>query len=89
MATNLCHQNGRMEYWNVEDPDFIGAGILGVKAEINHFNCNKLLQTHHFYPLKLFSISQGPLLHHSTIPIGAKPLSSILSVYVCENLCPT
>ena len=47
MATNLCHQNGRMEYWNVEDPDFIGAGILGVKAEIKHLNCKKLLQTHH------------------------------------------
>jgi hypothetical protein len=28
-----------MEYWN--------AGILGIKAEINHFNCKKLLQTHH------------------------------------------
>ncbi len=39
MATYLCHQNGRMEYWNV--------GILGVKAEINHFNCKKLLQTHY------------------------------------------
>jgi hypothetical protein len=29
----------RMEEWN--------AGILGVKAETNHFNCKKLLQTHH------------------------------------------
>jgi len=28
-----------MEYWNV--------GILGVRAEINHFNCKKLHQTHH------------------------------------------
>jgi len=39
MATCLCHQNGRMECWN--------AGILGIKAEINHFNCKKLLQTHY------------------------------------------
>jgi hypothetical protein len=38
IATGLCHQNGRMEYWNV--------GILGVRAEINHFNCKKLLKTH-------------------------------------------
>ena len=82
-----------MEEWN--------AGILGVRAEINHLNCKKLLQTHHFYPacpvgpadrtgVKLFSISPGPLLHHSIIPIGparsclamaggAKPLSSCLS----------
>jgi len=28
-----------MEKWN--------AGILGVRAEINHFNCKKLLQIHH------------------------------------------
>jgi hypothetical protein len=89
-----------MEEWN--------ARILGIRAEINHFNCKKLLSfnfvqdklTHHFYPacpacpvapadgtgvgpadltgVKLFSISPGPLLHHSTIPIGAKPLSSCL-----------
>jgi hypothetical protein len=39
MATCSCHRNGRMECWN--------AGILGIKAEINHFNCKKLLQTHH------------------------------------------
>jgi hypothetical protein len=45
-----------MEQWNVE--------ILGVKVEINHFNCKKLLQTHYFYPVKLFPISPGPLLHH-------------------------
>jgi len=39
-----------MEEWN--------AGILGIRAEINHFNCKKLLSfnfvqdklTHHFYP---------------------------------------
>jgi len=28
--------------------------------------------------VKLFSISPGPLLHHSILPIGAKPLSSIV-----------
>jgi hypothetical protein len=39
MATCLCHQNGIMECWN--------AGILGVMAEINHFNWKKLLQNHH------------------------------------------
>jgi len=35
MATSLCHQNGRMEYWN--------AGILGIEAEINHFNKSVML----------------------------------------------
>jgi hypothetical protein len=48
MATCLFHQNGRMEYWNI--------GILGIKAEINHFNCKKLLQTHY---------SIIPLFQHS------------------------
>jgi len=38
----------RMECWN--------AGILGVRAEINLFNCKKLLPTHH---------SITPLLHYS------------------------
>ena len=33
IATGLYHQNGRMECWNV--------GILGLRAEINHFNCKK------------------------------------------------
>jgi hypothetical protein len=63
-------KNGMLEYWNT--------GILGVRAEINHFNCKKLLQTHHFYPVKLFSISPGPLLHYSTIPIG--PARSCLAM---------
>jgi hypothetical protein len=48
MKTYLCHPNGRMECWN--------AGILGIRAEINHFNCKKLLQTH-------YSIT--PLFHYS------------------------
>lgn len=39
MATCLYHQNGGMECWNV--------GMLGIRAEINHFNCKKFLQTHH------------------------------------------
>jgi len=37
-----------MEEWN--------AGILEIRAEINHFNCKKLLQTH-------YSIT--PLFHYS------------------------
>ena len=45
-----------MEYWNVENPGFVGAGILGIKAEINYLNCQKILQTHHFNPVKLFHI---------------------------------
>jgi hypothetical protein len=48
MATCLFHQNGRMECWNV--------GILGIKAEVRHYNCKKLLQTH-------YSIT--PLFHYS------------------------
>jgi len=59
-----------MEGWN--------AGILGVRAEISHLNCKELLQTHHFYPVKLFYILPGPLLHYSNIPIGAKPPSSMI-----------
>jgi hypothetical protein len=49
-----------MEEWN--------AGILGVKAETNHFNCKKLLS---------FNFVQDKLTHHSITPIGAKPLSSV------------
>jgi hypothetical protein len=37
-----------MEKWN--------AGMLGIKAEVKHYNCEKLLQTH-------YSIT--PLFHHS------------------------
>jgi hypothetical protein len=37
-----------MEEWNV--------GILGKMVEINHFNCKKLLKTHH---------SITPLFHNS------------------------
>jgi hypothetical protein len=36
MANCLCHKNGIMECWNI-----------GIRAEINHFNCKKLLQNHH------------------------------------------
>ena len=70
MAICLCHQNGRIEYWNV--------GILEITVEGNHFNCKKLLKTHHFYPVKLLSISPGPLLHDSIIPNREKPLSFII-----------
>jgi hypothetical protein len=37
-----------MKKWN--------PGILGARAAINHFNCNKLLQTHH---------SIAPSFHYS------------------------
>jgi len=47
-----------MEEWN--------AGILGAMAEINQFNCKKLLQTHH---------SITPSFHSSNW--GEEPLSSI------------
>jgi hypothetical protein len=62
-----------MEEWNV--------GILGVRAEINHFICKKLLSfdfvrdklTHHsitpsFLPCETFFYFTGAI-----IPIGAKP----------------
>jgi len=42
-----------MECWNAE--------ILGIKAEINHFNCKKLLS---------FNFVRDKLTHHSIIPIG-------------------
>jgi len=36
MATCLFYQNGRMECRNV-----------GIRAELTHYNCKKLLQTHY------------------------------------------
>lgn len=42
-----------MEEWNVG------------RKEIDYFNCEKLLQTHYFYPLKLFFYFTGALLHYS------------------------
>jgi len=42
----------RMEEWN--------AGILGVTAETNHFNCKKLLS---------FNFVQDKLTHHSITPL--------------------
>jgi len=56
-------------------------GILEVRAEINHFNCKKLLQTHYsitpsFLPRETFFYFTG-----AVIPIGAKSLSSGL----CKN----
>ena len=62
-------KNGMLECWNI-----------GGKGGKNHFNCKKLLQTHHFYPVKLFFYFTGattPSFHYSIIPIRAKPLSSI------------
>jgi hypothetical protein len=49
--------NGMLGYWDI-----------GIRAEINHFNCKKLLS---------FNLVQDKLTHHSIIPIGAKPLSSL------------
>jgi len=40
-----------MEYWN--------AGILGLTAEINYLNCQKLLQTHHSI-IPLFQLGEAP-----------------------------
>jgi hypothetical protein len=51
MATCLFHQNGRMECWNV--------GVLGIKAEIKHYNCKKLLQTHYSI-IPLFQLERSP-----------------------------
>jgi hypothetical protein len=39
VASGLCHFHGMMEKWN--------AGMLGIKAEVKHYNCEKLLQTHY------------------------------------------
>jgi hypothetical protein len=91
MATCLCHQNGRMECWN--------AGILGIKAEINHFNCKKLLSfnfvqdklTRHFYPVKLFFYFTGAItrsFHYSNWGEAPKfnSLRSINSLNFAQTL---
>jgi len=54
-----------MECWNV--------GILGVRVEINHFNCKKLLQTH-------YSIT--PSFHYSN---WGEPLSSFDTRFYSES----
>jgi len=59
MAICLFHPNGRMENWNI--------GILGIKAEVKHYNCKKLLQTH-------YSIT--PLFHCSNWGEAPKSQSS-------------
>jgi hypothetical protein len=59
-------------------PSEWNAGILGLKAETNHFNCKKNL-SFNFVQGKLTHHSITPSFHYSTIPIGAKPLSSFLS----------
>ena len=38
MATCLFHQNGMLECWNV--------GVLSIKVEVTHCNCEKLLHNH-------------------------------------------
>jgi hypothetical protein len=57
IAPGLCHFHGMMEYWNI-----------GIRAEINHFNCKKLLQTHHSItpPFHYSNWGEAPkfILHH-------------------------
>ncbi len=48
-----------MKQWNI--------GMLGIRVEINYLNCQKNLQTHDFFPVKLFHISPGPFLHYSNL----------------------
>jgi hypothetical protein len=54
-----------MEYWN--------DGILGIKAEINHFKCEKLLQTHY---------SMTPSFHYSN---WAKPKNLFYIILVFSS----
>jgi hypothetical protein len=56
IAFSLCHQNGRMECWNI--------GILRERAEINHFNCKKTPF------LQLGSGQAHPSFHYSIIPLS-------------------
>jgi hypothetical protein len=56
----------RMEEWNAGMLASGSERILGVKAETTHFNSKKHLS---------FNLVQDKLTHHSTIPIGSKPLS--------------
>jgi hypothetical protein len=56
-----------MECWN--------AGILGVKAETNHFNCKKHLKTHYSITPSFLTRETFFYFTGATIPIGAKPLS--------------
>jgi hypothetical protein len=67
--TCLCHQNGILEQWN--------AGILGIRAEIYHFNCEKFLQTH-------YSIS--PSFHYSNW--GEAPNLSCSKFTSCFRVAP-
>jgi hypothetical protein len=48
IAPGLCHFHGILEYWNI-----------GIRAEINHFNCKKILS---------FNFLQEKLTHHSITP---------------------
>jgi hypothetical protein len=42
-----------MEYWN--------AGILGIKAETNHFNCKKIPSNPSFLPSETFFYFTGAI----------------------------
>jgi hypothetical protein len=52
-----------MECWNIGD-----------NGGNTPFKLKKLIQTHQLYPVKLFSISPGPVFHCSIIPIVTCPL---------------
>ena len=56
IAPGLCHQTGRMECWPPARSAYGSEKILGVREELNYFNCKKLLQTHQ---------SITPSFHHS------------------------
>ena len=72
MATCLCHQNGIMECWNI-----------GIRAEINHFNCKKLL-SFNFVQDKLTHHSITPSFHYSNWGEAPKFIPS-LPTYNCKN----
>ncbi len=59
-----------MECWSI--------GILGVPAEINHFNCKKFLQNHQ---------SIKPLFHHS-LP-GGGPWGEALNLHYTNSIILT
>ena len=59
-----------MECWSI--------GILGVPAEINHFNCKKFLQNHQ---------SITPLFHHS-LP-GGGPWGEALNLHYTNSIILT
>jgi hypothetical protein len=51
-----------MECWNV--------GILGIKAEVKHYNCKKLLQIHYSITPLLHYSNEGKALGSSVLLLG-------------------